>query len=55
MTINRRKFLSGTAGLAAGGLLAGTLGTRHALAQATASMFTPEDGPHCAFCAGCLS
>ncbi len=44
MTINRRRFLSGTAGLAAGGLLAGTLGTRHALAQASASMFTPEEG-----------
>ena len=44
MTINRRRFLSGTAGLAASSTLAGMLGARQALAQASASMFQPEEG-----------
>lgn len=44
MTINRRKFLAGTAGLAAGGTLAGALGPRQALAQASAATFQPEEG-----------
>jgi multiple sugar transport system substrate-binding protein len=44
MTIDRRTFLSGTATLALGGALAGSLGSRHALAQAAAAAFKPEEG-----------
>ena len=44
MTIDRRTFLTGTAGLAAGAAFAGPFATRRALAQDAAMMFKPEEG-----------
>ena len=44
MTIDRRTFLTSTAGLAAGMALGGTFATRKALAQDAAMMFKPEEG-----------
>ncbi|PZX11373.1 multiple sugar transport system substrate-binding protein [Palleronia aestuarii] len=44
MTMKRRKFLAGTAGLAATGLAAGPFAVGRAIAQGAGMSFTPEEG-----------
>ena len=44
MTIDRRRFLAGTASLSAGTVLAGGAGIRRAFAQGAAAAFQPEEG-----------